>query len=103
MQNKFSAVLLIAATFFSGSLLSAQSKADDIPVGDLPAAVKSVLEKYAQVLHDSKSVDAAATGIAGTRYKIWIAKNDPAKGMPAPVTIIAPASGAAKIVNVGSY
>jgi len=43
------------------------------------------------------------TKIAGTRYKIWIAKDDPAKGMPAPVTIIQPNEGAPKIVNVGSY
>ena len=161
MQKKFFAATLLAATFLSATLLNAQSKADDIPAGDLPAEVKSMLEKYAQVLHDSKSVEEAATSfaalaggslvnesgaltsntkqfglkkdfnnfkhyaypvqitrvnktvangdgygatkIAGTRYKIWIAKNDPAKGMPAPVTIIAPASGAPKIVNVGSY
>ncbi len=161
MQKKFRAATLIAAALFSVTLLNAQSKADDIPVADLPAEVKSVLEKYAQVLHDSKSVDEAAAGfatlaggtlvnesgtltsntkqfglkkdfnnfkhyaypvqitrvnktvsngegygatkIAGTRYKVWIAKNDPAKGMPAPVTIIVPSSGAPKIVNVGSY
>ncbi|MFZ5630259.1 MAG: hypothetical protein ACOY5B_14100 [Spirochaetota bacterium] len=41
--------------------------------------------------------------IAGDRYTIWIAKDDPAKGMPAPVTIIAPAGGEPKVVNVGSY
>ena len=156
----FAPACLVVITLATG-LLNAQSKADDIPVGDLPAEVKSVLEKYAQVLHDSKSLEEAAAGfaalaggslvnesgaltsntrqfglkkdfnnfkhyaypvqitrvnktvangdgygatkIAGTRYKIWIAKNDPAKGMPAPVTIIAPASGEPKIVNVGSY
>jgi hypothetical protein len=41
--------------------------------------------------------------IAGERYTIWIAKEDPAKGMPAPVTIIAPPDGEPKVVNVGSY
>ncbi|GAB4434309.1 MAG: hypothetical protein OHK0011_17450 [Turneriella sp.] len=41
--------------------------------------------------------------IAGDRYTIWIAKDDAAKGMPAPVSIIAPPSGEPKVVNVGSY
>lgn len=41
--------------------------------------------------------------IAGDRYTIWIAKDDAAKGMPAPVTIIAPPDGDPKVVNVGSY
>lgn len=44
-----------------------------------------------------------AAKIAGDRYTVWIAKDDPAKGMPAPVTLIVPASGEPKIVNVGSY
>ncbi|HRP68534.1 MAG TPA: hypothetical protein PLY93_03300 [Turneriella sp.] len=43
------------------------------------------------------------TKVSGTGYKIWIAKKDPSKGMPAPVTIILPATGTAKVVNVGSY
>lgn len=161
-MNKNSSALLVAfAATLAISAISAQSKADDIAIADLPTEVKAVLEKYAQVLHESKSVDEAAIGIAplaggslvnesgaltsntkqfglkkdfnnfkhyafpvkitrvnktlsngdgygatkiaGIRYKIWIAKNDPAKGMPAPVTIIAPASGSPKIVNVGSY
>jgi hypothetical protein len=41
--------------------------------------------------------------IAGDRYTVWIAKDDPAKGMPAPVTLIAPPNGEPKIVNVGSF
>lgn len=161
MQKLFRISLMTAGIFFQLNLVSAQSKADDIPVSELPAEVKSVLEQYSTALHDSKSVDEAAaafapiaggslvneagaltgntrqfglkkdfndfkhyaypvqitrvnkttsngegygkTKIAGTRYKIWIAKTDPAKGLPAPVTIIAPASGAPKIVNVGSF
>jgi hypothetical protein len=141
--------------------LNAWNKADDIAVADLPADVKAIVESYAKILKDSKSVEEAATAfgeiaggtlvndngsvsnntkqfglkkdfnnfkhyayplqitrvnktvsngegygakkIAGARYTVWIAKNDPAKGMPAPVTIIAPASGAPKVVNVGSY
>lgn len=155
----YTLVAFCAFLVFSG--VDAQSKADDIPVADLPVEVKAVLETYTKILHESKSVDEAgvafgaiaggtlvneagkltsntlqfglkkdfnnfkhyaypvqitrvnktisngagygATKIAGTSYKIWIAKNDPAKGMPAPVTIIAPSSGAAKVVNVGSY
>lgn len=39
----------------------------------------------------------------GTRYKIWIAKKDGVAGMPAPIPIIKPASGAPKIVTtIGS-
>jgi hypothetical protein len=125
----------------------------------LPAAVRSVLEKYVQILKESPSVDEAAAAfaqiaggslvndngsvssntrqfglkkdfnnlkhyawsiwitrvnktvsggegygskkIAGDRYTIWIAKDDPAKGLPAPVTIIAPTGGEPKVVNVG--
>ncbi|HNN00116.1 MAG TPA: hypothetical protein PKG67_06655 [Turneriella sp.] len=141
--------------------LFAWNKADDIPVENLPAEVKSVLEKYVQILKESPSVDEAAAAfaqiaggslvndngsvsnntrqfglkkdfnnlkhyawpiritrvnktvsrgegygarkIAGDRYTIWIAKDDPAKGLPAPVTIIAPTGGEPKVVNVGSY
>lgn len=141
--------------------LASWNKADDIPVGDLPAPVKAVVETYTNILKESKSVEDAAAAfapiaggtlvndngtvsnntrqfglkkdfnnfkhyaypikitrvnktqsngegygsqkIAGARYTVWIAKDDPAKGMPAPVTIIAPASGSPKVVNVGSY
>jgi hypothetical protein len=39
----------------------------------------------------------------GTRYKIWIAKKDGVGGMPAPIPIIKPASGAPKVVKtIGS-
>jgi hypothetical protein len=39
----------------------------------------------------------------GTRYKIWIAKKDGVAGLPAPIPIIKPASGAPKIVtSIGS-
>jgi hypothetical protein len=152
----FLSVIFCAATASWG-----QSKRDDIPVTELPATVKTVLEEYARILHDNKSIDDAAnafnaiaggslvndegkitkntrqfgfkkdfndfkhyaypikitrvnksvsngdgygkTKIAGTRYKIWIAKDDSAKGMPAPVSIILPAHGDPKVVNIGSY
>ncbi len=158
MQTLRIAILtLMTAT----TLLFAQSKHDDIPVSELPAEVKAVVDAYATLLHDNKSIDAAAgqfnalaggslvnddgtissntrqfgfkkdfnnfrhyaypvkitrvnktisngegygaRKIAGPRYKIWIAKDDPAKGMPAPVSIIAPAGGGPKIVNIGSF
>ena len=51
----------------------------------------------------SKGDGYGAAKIAGDRYTVWIAKDDPAKGLPAPVTLIVPASGEPKIVNVGSY
>lgn len=137
------------------------SKADDIPVENLPANVKAVVENYVRILRDSKSAEDAAnavaaiaggslvnengslsnntkqfglkkdfnnikhyanpiritrvnktvskgegygkTKIAGDRYTVWIAKDDPAKGLPAPVTLIVPGSGEPKIVNVGSF
>ena len=161
MKKSFKTRLIFCTAFIASVALGAQSKADDIPVSDLPPEVKSVLETYTKILHESKSVDEAgaafnaiaggtlvnesgkittntlqfglkkdfnnfkhyaypiqitrvnktvsngagygATKISGTSYKIWIAKNDPAKGMPAPTTIIAPATGAPKVVNVGSY
>lgn len=38
-----------------------------------------------------------------TRYKIWIAKKDGVAGLPAPIPIIKPKSGAPKIVTtIGS-
>jgi hypothetical protein len=146
---------------FASALLFAQNKADDIPVGDLPADVKAVVDAYAKLLKESRTIDEAAAAfkplaggslvndngsltsntvqfgfkkdfnnfkhyqypvvitrvnktisrgegygpqkIAGPRYKIWIAKDDPAKGMPAPVSIIAPEGAAPRIVNVGSF
>lgn len=43
------------------------------------------------------------TLIQGDRYKIWIAKKDGVAGMPAPIPVIKPKTGAPKIVsNVGS-
>jgi hypothetical protein len=147
--------------FVCAASIWGQSTRDDIPVSELPATVKSVIEEYARILHDNKSIDDAAnafnaiaggslvndegkitkntrqfgfkkdfndfkhyaypikitrvnksvsngdgygkTKIAGTRYKIWIAKDDSAKGMPAPVSIILPAHGDPKVVNIGSY
>lgn len=41
-----------------------------------------------------------STLFEGTRYKIWIAKKAGVAGLPAPVPIIKPASGAPKIVTV---
>jgi len=154
------AYLFVVAITFSQAIFS-WSKADDIPVESLPAKVKAVVENYARILRESKSVEEAATAIApiaggslvsengslsnntkqfglkkdfnnikhyanpikitrvnktiskgdgygaakiaGDRYTVWIAKDDPAKGMPAPVTLILPASGEPKLVNVGSY
>jgi hypothetical protein len=47
------------------------------------------------------------TAIKGNVYKIWIAKDDPAKGMPAPMTIVVPEAHESiktpKVTNVGSY
>ena len=154
------AYLFVVAITFSQAIFS-WSKADDIPVESLPAKVKAVVENYARILRESKSVEEAATAIApiaggslvnengslsnntkqfglkkdfnnikhyanpikitrvnktiskgdgygaakiaGDRYTVWIATDDPAKGMPAPVTLILPASGEPKLVNVGSY
>lgn len=152
---------LTLTILFASTLVFAQSKADDIAVGELPADVKAVVDAYAQLLKESKSIEEAAAAfkplaggslvgdngslasstlqfgfkkdfnnfkhyqypvvitrvnktisrgegygpqkIAGPRYKVWIAKDDPAKGMPAPVSIIAPPGGAPRIVNVGSF
>lgn len=44
-----------------------------------------------------------STLFQGVRYRIWIAKKDGVAGMPAPIPIIKPASGAPKIVTtIGS-
>lgn len=40
---------------FASALIFAKSKADDIPVGDLPADVKAVVDAYAKLLKESKS------------------------------------------------
>jgi len=156
---RFVLALTVASTL--GGAIWAWNKADDIPVENLPAAVRSVLDKYVQILKESPSVDEAAAAFAqiaggslvndngsvsnntkqfglkkdfnnlkhyawpiritrvnktvsrgegygskkitGDRYTIWIAKDDPAKGLPAPVTIIAPTGGEPKVVNVGSF
>ncbi len=43
------------------------------------------------------------TLIRGDRYKIWIAKKDGVAGMPAPIPVIKPKTGAPKIVTtIGS-
>jgi hypothetical protein len=49
-------------------------------------------------------------GVAATKgyiYKIWIAKLDPSKGMPAPVSILLPDEGqyvkSPKVVGIGSF
>ena len=60
---------------------------------DLVATLEYALER------EGYRARSAYTG----RQGLEIAKNDPAKGMPAPVTIIAPASNKPKIVNVGNY
>lgn len=152
---------LIAIFALVPAAVVAWNKADDIPVEQLPDAVKSVLVSYSHILKESPTVEEAANAfariaggslvndngsvsnntkqfglkkdlnnfrhyawpiritrvnktvsrgegygskkIAGDRYTIWIAKDDAAKGMPAPVTIIAPPAGEPKVVNVGSY
>lgn len=47
------------------------------------------------------------TAIKGKVYQIWIAKDDPAKGMPAPIRVLAPEGHESiktpKVTNVGSY
>ena len=158
-MKKYACLLFVAATF--SQPVFSWSKADDIPVENLPANAKALVENYVRILRESKSVEEAATAItpvaggslvnengslsnntkqfglkkdfnnikhyanpikitrvnktvskgdgygaakiAGDRYTVWIAKDDPAKGLPAPVTLIVPASGEPKIVNVGSY
>jgi hypothetical protein len=43
------------------------------------------------------------TLIQGTRYKIWIAKKDGVAGLPAPIPVLKPKTGAPKIVTtIGS-
>ncbi|MBE7440520.1 MAG: hypothetical protein HS115_18865 [Spirochaetales bacterium] len=161
MRKATTATLVFCSMLMLVTEVNGWSKQDDIPIASLPAAVKAVVETYAKILKESKTLDEAtlafgdiaggslvtesgsissntkqfglkkdfnnfkhyaypvkitrvnktvsngdgygAQRIAGDRYTVWIAKNDPAKGMPAPVTIIAPASGAPRVVNVGSY
>ena len=47
------------------------------------------------------------TAIKGKVYQIWIAKDDPAKGMPAPIRVLVPEGHDSittpKVTNVGSY
>lgn len=156
-------------TFFCVSIflfsLSLFSQAKDIPVETLPADVKSILEKYVNILRNSGSLEAAAvqfkeiaggslvnedgslrstvaqfglkkdfnnikhyanpiqvtrvnvtysnkdgygkTAIKGKVYQIWIAKDDPAKGMPAPIRVLVPEGHDSittpKVTNIGSY
>lgn len=161
MQLRTKKLALIAICAVVPAAVFGWNKADDIPVEQLPDAVKAVLVSYSHILKESPTVEEAANAfariaggslvndngsvsnntkqfglkkdfnnfkhyawpiritrvnktvsrgegygskkIAGDRYTIWIAKDDPAKGMPAPVTIIAPPAGEPKVVNVGSY
>lgn len=61
-------LFLFPVLFVANAALFAQTKADDIPVSDLPGAVKSVLENYVAILRTSKDLGEAAkrfTEIAG--------------------------------------
>jgi hypothetical protein len=162
-MNKYKFLLAVTIFLLSTQVFS-QAKGD-IPVGELPADVKAVLEKYVDILHTSDSLDKAAerfkeiaggslvnedgslrssvpqfglkkdfnnvkhyanppkitrvnvtttngdgygkTAIKGKVYQIWIAKDDPAKGMPAPIRVLVPEGHATittpKVTNVGSY
>jgi hypothetical protein len=146
----------------------AQSKANDIPVSQLPENVRQVLVEYVNILRTSANLEECAkkftaiaggglvnedaqnitlranvqpfslkkdfenskfyanpikitrvnvsktngngfgaSAVAGTLYKIWIDKANPANGMPAPVTIIVPENHphitSPKVVNIGSF
>jgi len=63
--------------------------------------------KITRVNVTEKTDGYGATAIKGKVYKIWIAKDDPAKGLPAPVSILDPENHPSikspKVINVGSY
>ncbi|MBL8995678.1 MAG: hypothetical protein JNM63_20185 [Spirochaetia bacterium] len=50
---------LFPVLLLANAALLAQTKADDIPVGDLPASVKGVLESYVSILRTSKDLTEA--------------------------------------------
>lgn len=54
---------MIVTLCFAGALTSAQAqtKENDIPVENLPPAVKEVLNKYISILRSSKTIDECAT------------------------------------------
>ncbi len=55
------------------------------------------------VLKEDDYDGSGPTLIRGNRYKIWVAKKDGVAGMPAPIPIIKPKTGAPKIVRtIGS-
>jgi hypothetical protein len=55
---------LLSLLFYSFMQLSfAQSKANDIPVDQLPAEVKAVLEQYLKILSTSANLDECATNM----------------------------------------
>ncbi len=58
MRNRLSAAISLSFLILLASL-SAQTKADDIPVGDLPSSVKSVVEEYVAILRTSKELTEA--------------------------------------------
>ena len=58
-MNRLPILFLLACC--AAAPLAAQSKENDIPVDQLPANVKQVLEQYVQILRTSKNVDEAAT------------------------------------------
>ncbi len=161
-MKQFKLFLGLGIFLFSFSLFS---QAKDIPVETLPAEVKTILEKYVDILRNSGSLEQAAvkfkeiaggslvnedgslrstvvqfglkkdfnnvkhyanpisitrvnvtysnkdgygkTAIKGKVYQIWIAKDDPAKGMPAPIRILVSEGHESittpKVTNVGSY
>ena len=53
-------LLIIIALLLGTTYIKAQSKANDIPVADLPASVKQILDKYVEILNIA-SIDECAT------------------------------------------
>lgn len=164
LKNKLTAILLISLAC-SFQIFAQQDAKGDIPINSLPTEVKSVLEKYVEILRTSSNLDDAAakvvelaggtlvnedgslrntikpfslkkdfnnvkhylnpititrvnlsstsgagygkTAVKGKVYKVWIAKDDPAKGMPAPTSIIVPEGhptiNSPKLINIGSF
>jgi hypothetical protein len=150
---------LLSITLFLAGPSNAQRK--EIPQGEVPADVITVLNKYMRILTTSPSLEVCGREVAkiaaghmlsqnggisddvmqfslkkdyqnakfykvpvvitrvqriendydgygptlfqGVRYKIWIAKKDGVAGLPAPIPVIKPKSGAPKIVTtIGS-
>ncbi len=55
--------LLLGLMLFAGARAEAQTKKDDIPVAELPAPVKDVLEQYVKLLRAGPNVEACAKAL----------------------------------------